>query len=122
MEEYIRKLKTMHAKTEQAVRDEREMSRPLLPVSSAAWVREQVKDRDAFLLIAIRLFSPRCFTGQRMSSNIRAELGRLMGLGKTYVSKQIKLVLFRYENMPSFRAGVDASYERLIEKLDRRNR
>lgn len=121
MEEYINKLKSIHERLLLVEREEREMFRPLLSIRRAGWLRSQVGDRDTFLLIAIRLFSPRCFIGQRMSLNIRTELGRQMGLGKTYVSKQIKLVLFRYEHMSSFRAGVNKCYQKILEKILEKN-
>lgn len=117
MEEYIRELREISARRREAQREENEFCAPLLDTSQAEWLHGRVSDRDTFLLLAIRLFSPQCFIGRRMSKSIRVVLGRILGIGKTYVSKQIRIVIFRYENMPAFRRQVDECYKSTLHAI-----
>lgn len=118
MEAFIQKIRETR-NTKSAVCEElANMCKPVLDMSYAGWVKERIKDDDIFLIISLRLFSPRTLAGERLASgNIRDKLSKHMGINPWSVSRRVRQVLFYYDKIKSFRARANADYKNVIEEL-----
>lgn len=115
MDEFVVGLRAMR---ERVIKDEaawKEMCKPILDISYAGWLRARIADNDIFLIVAIRIFTPRTFAGKRMEcGSVRDEICKYMGINKWSVSKRVKLVLFYYDNIRNFRRKANLKYKNII--------
>ena len=113
----------LRALRERVIKDEavwKEMCKPVLDISYAGWLRARIADNDIFLIVAIRLFTPRTFTGKRMEcGSVRDEICKYVGINKWSVSKRVKLVLFYYDNIRNFRRKAKLKYKNIIAEAGR---
>ncbi len=117
MDEFVVGLRAMR---ERVIKDEaawKEMCKPVLDISYVGWLRARITDDDIFLIVAIRIFTPRTFAGKRMEcGSVRDEICKYMGINKWSVSKRVKLVLFYYDNIRNFRRKANLKYKNIIAK------
>lgn len=95
------------------------MCKPTLDIAYAKWLRTKIPDRDVYLMVALRLFSPKTLAGARMAwgKSLRDVLCKNMGVNKWYVSRQAKEVITLYKVVKSFRKKVNNTYEGIIEEI-----
>lgn len=117
MDELIRNLNELRRSKDELNNKESLLCKPLLDIKKARWLKEQISDRDTFLIIAIRLFSPRVFMGCRMNRMVRREIAERLEISKEYVSTLIKIVLFRYNSMKQFHKEVNLQYEKILHNI-----
>ena len=79
--------------------------------------REVGDSRNVFIIIAVRLFSPRSLAGNNLRAGVRNRLARVLGVEPTVVSHAFENLVFHYLKYKTFRKEVDEAYERLCEKL-----
>ena len=118
MDEFIHRLREVRKKKAALDGELAELCKPVLDISYAGWVKERIKDNDIFLIVALRLFSPRTLAGKRMEcGNIREEISKHMGINMWSVSKRVQLVLFYYDNVKNFKARSNLEYKMIIQEL-----
>jgi len=118
MDKFIHRLRDVRKKKTALDEELARMCRPVLDVSYAAWVKERIPDNDIFLMVALRLFTPRTLAGKRMEcGNVRDVICQQMGINKWSVSKRIQLVLFYYEKIRDFKVGVNTAYRNIVTAL-----
>lgn len=120
MENFITELQTLQAEHERIEAKLAEYYKPVLDVSYAQWLRERVQDRDVYLMLALRFFSPRSLVGGRLIRNkyIRDVICENIGVNKWYVSRQIKEVVSLYSLVKPFRKRVNKAYDCISKELE----
>ena len=118
MDEVINELRALRQTKESVKSKERSLCKPLLEMGKARWLRELIPDRDTYLLIAIRMFSPRVFMGYRMKKLVRREIAASLNTNKEYVSTLVKTAIFRYNSMKKFHAEVNRQYENILQLIN----
>lgn len=118
MEDFISEAKRLSCVEKQARESFCNFCQPVLNVSYAGWLRERVKDRDVYLMVALRLFSPRSLAGRKIvTKGIRKALSKNMGINEWYVSRQIGEVTYLYDHIPKFKADVNKAYSSVVDEL-----
>ena len=120
MDNYVERLRSLGEKASKDEAALKEMCKPVLDISYAGWLRARIADNDIFLIVAIRIFTPRTFAGKRMEcGSVRDEICKYMGINKWSVSKRVKLVLFYYDNIRNFRRKANLKYKNIITDAGR---
>lgn len=120
MDKFVHRLRDVRKKKAALDEELACMCKPVLDISYAAWVKRRIPDNDVFLMVALRLFTPRTLAGKRMEcGNVRDEICKQMGINKWSVSKRIQLVLFYYDNTKRFKGRVNNALKSVLEELGR---
>ena len=119
MEDFITEIETLTLEKERIEERLAELCKPALDIRYAKWLRERIPDRDVYLMVALRLFSPKSLAGARMTwgKNLREVLCANMGVNKWYVSRQTKEVIALYKVVKSFRKKVNITYEGILIEI-----
>lgn len=110
MDEFISLLRELRKEKSTLQKRERQLCEAQLDFDKVDEIHQIVPDRDTFLMVAIRIFSPRAFVGDRLKHNLRSKLANVLSMRKEYVSTLIKVVIFRYEKVEGFRRNVNKAY------------
>lgn len=73
--------------------------------------------RNVFIIIAVRIFSPRALAGDNLRAGMRTKLASVLGCEPTVISHAFENLVFHYKKYKTFRAEVDQAYAALCEKL-----
>ena len=79
--------------------------------------REISDARNVFIIIAVRLFSPRALAGNNLRAGLRNKLAEVLGCEPTVISHAFENLVFHYKKYKTFRQEVDLAYRQLCEKL-----
>ena len=120
MEAFIKQIETLRNERARIDQELCQLYAPILDVSYAKWLRERISDRDVYLMVALRVFSPKTLGGARMAwgKRLRDALCANMGVNKWYVSKQVKEVLALYRAHRPFHQKVNETTERILTEIE----
>lgn len=80
--------------------------------------REVGTARNTFILISVRLFSPRSLAGSILGAGVRNKMAAVLGCEPTVVSHAFKNLVFHYKKYKTFRREVDQAYGYVCEKMN----
>lgn len=73
--------------------------------------------RNTFIIIAVRLFSPRSLAGNNLAAGVRNKMAMVLGCEPTVVSHAFENLVFFYKKYKNFRKEVDRVYSELCGML-----
>lgn len=115
MDDFIAELRALRKQKNIIQSKESKLCDAQLDIERLEDIYKIVPDRDTFLMVCIRVFSPRAFVGDRLKHNIRAKLANILCIQKEYVSTLIKVVIFRYDKVSRFKRNVNEAYDKVKE-------
>lgn len=121
MDKFITSLRELRKDKNAIQRREYLLCEPQLSLDMVDEIHNLIPDRDTFLMVSIRVFSPRAFVGDRLNHNLRSRLARVLSMRKEYISTLIKIVIFRYDNVDGFKKKVNEAYAEIRNTVIEKN-
>ena len=74
--------------------------------------------RNTFIIIAVRLVSPKALAGNHLGAGVRNKMASVLGCEPTVVSHAFENLVFHYKKYRSFRKEVDQTFAFICKKLN----